>query len=392
MTNQLWTAIYRLFRLLDDRISSEDEYQRFFENNPVVFEVLGYDAWASFEKRSGNRLPNDPDRGYRPEPDFICGRTTKGELVAFEIKTPIRRSMLTSLSPGKRKKFKADIESYISQTTEYVEFLRGFPEAREVACRTISMPVAKVFSGVLVYGLSWDGELPDIALMASRRSPPIEVIAYDQLLDTLARSFAVGRPDAELEDTRRSGGTFTASLMLPSQQHSNPAIIAELGGRDGARLMVYLEGQRVHVLFVDDLGRQRTMDCDVSTDVPVYLKIEISSDPNVRFAVLSINNDEVEINQADGVSAFQPQWEKFTLGSDHDGKNGARFKMFDNMFIDRTLNIIERLQMQKYYEDKFTFAKSYVEFMGNHFLYFHQGAMKQEKKERAPIYRVLKTD
>ena len=68
----LWNAIYALYELLTDEENSEKKYQTFFESYPVVFKILGFDTFQSYEKSSGKRLPFDNDRNFTPEPDFLC--------------------------------------------------------------------------------------------------------------------------------------------------------------------------------------------------------------------------------------------------------------------------------------------------------------------------------
>jgi hypothetical protein len=79
----LWSAIYALYSLLEQRMNDENIYQEYFEKNPIVFSVLGYTSSASFEKSSSFSLPFDKERNYTPEPDFICARKESGEVTIF---------------------------------------------------------------------------------------------------------------------------------------------------------------------------------------------------------------------------------------------------------------------------------------------------------------------
>src|SRR5659263_120165 len=123
---KLWQAIYKLYAMLISRVNDEAAYQTYFECNPIVFHTLGFDAFASFEKSSGNLLPFDVYRGYRPEPDFLFARTGAGEITVFELKTPFVGDLIVSRSSdGNRTKLRAQAEGYVSQTTEYAESIQG---------------------------------------------------------------------------------------------------------------------------------------------------------------------------------------------------------------------------------------------------------------------------
>ena len=128
----LWAAIYALYCLLIDQVNDEASYQSLFEQHPAIFSVMGLDTSASFEKRSSNAIPFDPERNFQPEPDFICAEISSGNLVVVELKTPFVGEIKTARQDGNRAKFKAIAESYVSQATEYVESIRQRPDARDV--------------------------------------------------------------------------------------------------------------------------------------------------------------------------------------------------------------------------------------------------------------------
>jgi len=86
VSREIWAAMQQLWRLMKDEEKSEDKYQSYFERNPVVFTVLGYDYAKSFEKKSGNKLPFDEDENKFQEPDFICG--TKKGLIPLLLQNP----------------------------------------------------------------------------------------------------------------------------------------------------------------------------------------------------------------------------------------------------------------------------------------------------------------
>ena len=136
MHGEIWDAIYQLFHLItEDRKVPEEEVQRYFEENPVVFSVLGFDDAAPFEKSSPYKLPFDEENNTQREPDFICISRDRKIATVLELKTPDVTQFTTSRSAGQREKLRAVLENYISQTTEYMDFISSSVEARRVLCK-----------------------------------------------------------------------------------------------------------------------------------------------------------------------------------------------------------------------------------------------------------------
>jgi len=154
----LWRALTDLLRLLQAKCNEEARYQTFFERHPVIFRALGFDRYASFEKSSGNVLPFDTEKGYTPEPDFLCAQTGAGQLTVFELKTPFVGDITTSRSDGNRLEFKATAETYLSQAREYVQSIRGNVAARQEVMRVLDLPAIADYDIVLVYGLGQEWE------------------------------------------------------------------------------------------------------------------------------------------------------------------------------------------------------------------------------------------
>ena len=153
LDNKIWKAITELFFLLAQPNLPEKEYQSFFERNPCVFDILGFDCYAPFEIESGNKLPFDEERGFTPMPDFICGKRDVDEAVVFELKRPDETRGVTTRADGNRAKLRANIEGYVSQTCEYVKSIRGNSDARKVVCQILGMKRIRSTSGFLMCGI-----------------------------------------------------------------------------------------------------------------------------------------------------------------------------------------------------------------------------------------------
>lgn len=388
MNNELWRAIYDLFVLLKENDLSESKYQNFFEAHEIVFRVLGFSSVAAFEKSSGNRLPFNEDRGYQPEPDFICARRDTGELVVFEIKTPVERKVLTSRADGQREKLRAELESYISQTTEYVEFLQGNKEARESAAKILGVPRTSTYSGILVYGISSDEELVGVTKLVAGRTPRIEVIFFDQLLDMLASALALTRFDVTMETKTGAGLVFAAVLELPKHQSNENAIIADLGEAGHSRLVVRVCGEYLRIEVSSECGSFSDFECDAPIEQKFFFKIEILSNSQRNHALLTIGKDEVDLRQMTKGREFRPDLRKFTLGGDQNGEYGSCVRVFSALYRDTLLTLMERLETQLYFETKIPDDGTCLEFNGASFMNRRiDGHMEQIVAERRPILR-----
>jgi len=189
----LWAAIYALYRLLIDQVNDEASYQTLFEQHPAIFSVLGVDTAASFEKSSPNAIPFDPERGFQPEPDFIGAESASGNIFVVELKTPFVGDITTSRQDGNRAKFKALAESYISQTTEYVESIRQRPEARDIVKSVLELSKIADYRAVIVYGRRIDNDAALVSTLSAQRKISTEIVFYDDLLDRMCEVRAIAR-------------------------------------------------------------------------------------------------------------------------------------------------------------------------------------------------------
>ena len=183
MNNELWVAIWQLVQLLNQSEgATEDEIQSFFENNPVSFRVLDFDAAISYEKSSGNRLPYDKEAKTQREPDFICIERAKRIVTVFELKTPTRDRAITSRPDGQRAKLRAGLESYMSQTSEYIGFIESDREVREELSRKFGIESIMQLRGVLAYGMAKEEEIHIVSKLVSSRNPRIDIVHFDEIL------------------------------------------------------------------------------------------------------------------------------------------------------------------------------------------------------------------
>ena len=213
-------------------------------------------------------------RDYAPEPDFLCARHQPGELTVFELKTPFVKCMTTSRRDGNRAKFKADGESYISQTIEYVDSIRESPEARRIVCAALDLESIASYQIRLVYGLREDNNPLVVSRLLEKRNANVDIIYYDSLLDRLVSAYALTRPDS----TTRSGWCFVYYIAFPDVQAYTKAFIAEYGTTDGDRLSIYLEHNQLIFECSERQGISHRLSALIAKSQPHYIRFEFSND------------------------------------------------------------------------------------------------------------------
>ncbi len=115
---ELELAIAELQTLLDANENREQSFQHYFENNKVVFDVMGYQAAHPLK-----HLPLDEEMKAKTgvtylEPDFILQRRNSIYEI-LDLKTP--QEKLIRDIPN-RETFYSKINEYISQVGNYSEY------------------------------------------------------------------------------------------------------------------------------------------------------------------------------------------------------------------------------------------------------------------------------
>tara|TARA_R110001599_G_scaffold16661_1_gene67616 strand:- start:850 stop:1488 length:639 start_codon:yes stop_codon:yes gene_type:complete len=193
--SEIWKAIVQLYLLLYKGENKESTYQNYFENNDVVFKVLGMDRAISYEKSSEYKLPKDKERNYSYEPDFIGINESEGVVNIVDLKTPFVGSLTRSKYKGARVFFKQSANEYIGQATRYTKFIRGEREARERIKEHFGINNFSSYKIKLIYGLRCDNEDSEVEEILSDSGISTEIIFYDDVLDKLADAYKLcGRP------------------------------------------------------------------------------------------------------------------------------------------------------------------------------------------------------
>lgn len=382
---KLWNAIYDFYCLLSGEVNDEDSYQKLFEQHPVIFTVLGIDRAESFEKSSPNTLPFDQDRGFHPEPDFIGANLETGILTVVELKTPFVGNITTSRSDGNRAKFKALAESYISQTTEYVESIRQNREARDVIKRVLSVSKTSDYRAKLIYARSSDNDPYLVNTIIAQRKIPTEIVFYDDLFNLMVNRYSNGRSDS----LSRGGWCFVTHIYLGNMQAPGKTFIADYGSASADRISVCLDNNEVIFECFDSQQKVHSLQAPLYGRGPHYIRFEFSNDSNGLYMSLNVNNIESELRLSKGVLKLFPETEFFTIGADSSGNNGAHFYLLDHYFFNNTMSLIDKLNSFHYFEQKVSTKPNCLEFKPKDYMIRHPLGMVQELDAYRPTYASL---
>jgi hypothetical protein len=379
----LWAAIYALYCLLMDQVNEESSYQALFEQHPAIFSALGMDAAASFEKASSNTIPFDPERNFQPKPDFIGAERSSGNIFVVELKTPFVGDITTSRQDGNRAKFKALAESYISQTTEYVESIRQRPEAREAVKSVLALSKIADYRAVIVYGRRADNDATLVSTLSAQRKVPTEIVFYDDLLDRMGDFYSIARRDS----VPRTGWCFVSHLYLAPEQIHAKAFLAEYGAADADRISVYLENDEIVFECCNSTQSMHRLTASVNGLGPHYVRFEFSNDQDGSYMSLNVNNIEADLRLAKSVLKLFPDTELFTLGADSNGRRGAHFYMLEHYFVGRTMDMAGKLGSFHYFQRKVSTSSYCDEFKPQSYMTRDPSGLVQEQEEFKPVLR-----
>ena len=346
--NNVWKALFELSELLRAACNAEDAYQAYFERNPIVFEVLGYDAHSPFEQSSGTALPFDADRNFRPEPDFLCASRNSGTLTVFELKTPFVKKLITARSSdGNRAKLRAYVDSHVAQAKDYVGSIQGNAEARRIVRDALNLERIGAYEITLVCGLASKNDTQQVTQILARSVPPVRVLYFDTLLDLLAAEYARQHHGVE----SRLGWSCIYHLGLPEAPSPSRKYIMDAGAKAHDRISFIRAGNQILCECLDSTGRLHHLAAPISPGVH-YVLFEFSTDEQGIY--LSLHVDDEQQGLTLGRTQFQcdPDMSNYVFGADLDGGHGAEFDVFQSLFVNNTLSLEHKLGMYGYVLEK----------------------------------------
>jgi hypothetical protein len=317
---RLERAITKLDRLLRDGEAAEKKYQRYFEENPLTFQVLGYTT--AYPKP---RLPL-PDGDFL-EPDFLAQRPD-GLFEIFELKTPQEELIV---SKAHRDKLRAKLDEYISQVDTYSEY---FDDAanRDRVRSELGFDVQKRPDMTIVAGRDDIADKKILHLLLRRRTNALRVVTYDDILSWLLLHHAALFADGD----SLSGVSWHAIVTIHPVEAARRQYIFDAGDSlSKNRWSVFVDARgRLTLEILDADGHLHSVSIVPGTQefkygFQHYICCEFGSSDESSFIQILVDNRLAERRES-GSPLRIPAGMDFSrkiIGADLEGKNNGTFDM-----------------------------------------------------------------
>lgn len=394
-------TVLALEKLISRDDSSEAVFQKWFEENPCTWEIMGYRRIIPHPKLLGA-----DNNTYIP--DFM-GQRIDGRWDIIEIKTPQCSILLDS---KKRSKFYAEMESYVSQCREYSTIFDD-NVVRSAFEKEFGSAIQKRPDVVLLAGMSQGLDRIKINEMFGDRVPRITHQTYDDILSSI--EFHRVKNFSFSEGMR--GATLHCVILLDKPPKLIDYYICDIGTGNRNRISIISSSEFGLLVTILD-ANQHKHEFQIPRGPDTYqwgeliiFRLEIGCSDVNSFIACEIN----------GTRAIETKKNKFpfvlkndcpiVMGSNFSGKKPSWMMMSRFELSPRTLTFRERCFVK---EDLYKFAASgldnhskspYLEFKGHKFLHspahpFHSnkllkkvtsstGALIQNSKKNSPTLQYL---
>lgn len=394
----LHSALYELLDILSkyssqDHDVSEEDFQKLFEEYNYIWAVLGYSTLLPQPKC--DLIVEQCIEGDYIEPDFIAYNEIRERWEIVDLKLPKRTIQLNNRD--RRKRFKSEIEDYVSQVEDYSDYFNESRHREHVKSEhDIEIPPSP--PTVLVLGSYINQK--EINNILDRYSHDISITQYDKILSLLKKEFV----EKSGEEGGMPGITVASRMTLMSKPNNSREYIFDIGkSTDSERLSLYMTPDNQLTLeIISKTGLE--FDVSVSQDEVLDIKeqktvcIEFASTEELSFARLSVGSKihdemiltmEVPFADIEIGSGFEGVDDKFDLylGADQNGENGAMFAKHQLVIYSKTHDIDERLQLLRGLENKWEGQYDGVFFDKDEYLYTDDGSDLINKTEsEKPTY------
>jgi hypothetical protein len=331
-------ALSDLSKLMGEAGHSEADYQKWFEQHPLVFDCVPYKRVIPH--------PELTDAGkVMFIPDFIAQRLD-GLWEIFEIKRPDTEVIRDVV---RRQTFYATLERYLRQCRDYAGYFDDAAHRNEFSDR---------------YGIEVEADPPSV--LVAGRSAGLDRFAVHRLLMDRGGKVALKTYDdisVQLDHFRiKQFGQYEnlagLSMHLIIEVHqmpdASPNFLVDFGLRpDCDRISVYVDSeQRVCLEVFEHGGKKREIVTDRGTlpcDQPAYVVVEVGVGDRESTLTVEVNGQNSALFQLNGIELDLTSLQNSVLGSDLNGKAGSEFDLAERVDYSRTLEFHERSQLKEYF-------------------------------------------
>jgi hypothetical protein len=336
-------AIITLSSLINHGDVREEEFQKFFENHPKVFEAMGYKRWISqpvLDLGNGNSLI----------PDFVAQKSD-GTWEIIELK----RASQKVLKPiEKRVDFYSEMNSYISQCMEYIEFFDD-EKNRAMFFKEYKIEIHKGLRCLLIAGNNSKNDRIQIHQLLYKKSANVDFQTYDDVrthLELIRTSF--------YSDAERLKGVSIHFPICFYESNGKENYLFDCGGDlKQNRITIYIDKLGAFVIrLVDKFGRQHRVEIEpgkVLFNILIYLSLEIGFSEEYTFITVENNGkylkelkiDKIDISLNEIVGSGGSRM-KMIIGSDITKVHASNFYLRELVVLSQTLSFEDKVNLRNY--------------------------------------------
>lgn len=336
----LEAGIAELTTLLEVPEIREDDFQRWFERHPVVFDVLGYRRSIPHPELT---LPGSTTL----IPDFIAQRPD-GLWEIVELKRPDTALLK---NPERRTTFYSDMNAYVSQCLEYAERCSDSHVVQSLL-ETHGIVVNAQPESTLIAGRSDGLDRLKVHGVLKRLTPKIRHYTYDDVLDALQQHYVSNFSG----NTDGPGISIYACICLtpkPSQSVESLLDVGQSTSRNRITLTRFGDKLVTFTVF-DDAGLRSSQDiniadhCDGSQFVCAVHVTHTSTSALVLFEVNGNYVGEHKLTKG-SLALIHPL--PYVVAADMEGQRCASMIVGTQLIRDPALTVVERAQLREYLFD-----------------------------------------
>lgn len=341
MREALETAIAGLTTLLSKEKSTESQYQAWFEANPVVFDVLGYQRSISQPK-----LVLEGAATFIP--DFLAQRPD-GLWEIVELKLP---DVAVLKNPDRRTTFYSDMNSYVAQCLEYSERCSD-SQVAQALYKSCDITINSHPDSILIAGRSKGLDRLQVHNLVKRSTPKIKHFTYDDVLDALHQRYA-----SVLSGNTEGPGLsyYTSIYLLPMEGELEECLLDIGNSRTNNRITLSrYQDKRITFAVVDAAGLRSSQDVDITNHCDgrdFIWGVHVTQNPSMTLVLLEINGSYVGEHKLARGSLTLEHPLAYVVGANLEGKQCATMVMGTHLLRDPALNILERTQVREYMFEK----------------------------------------
>lgn len=363
MSDGFHDSMFQLLDLLGDYQSDpssieEEDFQLLFENSSHIWAVLGYSNLIPQPKCE--LIVEEPIQGDFIEPDFIAYNKIRERWEIVDLKLPKQSVRLEHRN--RRKRFKSEIEDYISQVQEYSDYFSE-KSHREFVKSEHGAEVPRKPPVVLIVGSNLDQS--EINQYLKKYSHDISIVQYDKILDLLRKKF--------VEDSGERGSlpgiTIASRMTLLQRPQNDREYIFDISKQtDSPRLSLYLTNYGDLVLEITTeselnfsvdvpwdnvlrLGEQKVLYLEFATTEKMSIARVFAGSEILDEMILTMQVPFSGISDGPGFQGVEDDFDLY-FGANREGKKGAVFLNQEIVILSKLESLDERLRFMRYLQKK----------------------------------------